>query len=441
MAPMFVMDDWVSSDVQSGERALTDRVIPGPGSIVGGSYRIIRPLGAGSMGVVVLAHDETLDRPVAIKFTRPNFFGPSLQKCFLDEARAMARFNHPNVLQVYGLGEHDGAPYIVMEFVEGRTLAQWLEERDSPPDLEIVFRILDDVCLGMAAIHLRDTVHHDLKPSNILLDDQLRARVADLGLAALCRRDRPSPSELVGTPAYMAPEIAFSKGCDPALRSRADVYSLACLSYELFTGRPPFDGAGTMGILLRHAMEPVVPPSAFRAGLPEALDRVLLDALAKDPRERTASVETFRCDLLASHRASLDPRRILIADDNDAFREGLKAILAQEFPNADFECVPDGIAALEAFERTVPSMAILDLQMPGIDGMALTQRFRQRIGSAAMPIVVLTASGGPDEWRQLAKMGADGFLLKPVIAVDVVALVRRTLHGRTNGAPRMVGSE
>jgi serine/threonine protein kinase len=434
IAPVLPPDDLPQTD----ERVPTHRAVPKPGSFVGGTYRVIRTLGEGSMGVVLLAHDITLDRRVAMKFTHPNLVGPGFQQRFLDEARAMADINAPNVVQVYAFGEHDEVPYIVMEFVEGRTLEQWLFERDSPPDLDIAMRILDEVCLGVAAIHARNTVHHDIKPSNILLDDQLRPRVSDLGLAALCRRGPPSKSEFVGTPAYMAPEVAFSGGGDPEMRARADVYSLACVSYELLTGRPPFDGLATTAVLLQHAREPVPPPSSLRENLSPALDHAVLRALAKDPRVRTPSVDAFRRDLVAAHGGCFEPARILVADDDDDFREALKSILALGFPNAEIECVRDGLSALEAFERKAPSVTILDLRMPGIDGMALTKRLRERGSSAAMPIIVVTASGGPNEWRKAARLGADRLLLKPVFANDVVALVRRTLGERYDGARKPV---
>ncbi|MGD0679137.1 MAG: protein kinase [Polyangiaceae bacterium] len=428
---MLVIDDSTSADVQSGERALRDHAVPEPGSIVGGAYRIIRPLGTGAMGAVLLAHDETIDRRVAIKFAQPDFRGPCCRERVLEEARAMARINHPHVLQIYGVGEHDKSPFIVMEFIEGATLAQWLRARRSPPELDVALRILDEVCSGVAAIHAQNTVHLDIKPSNILLDDQLRARVADLGLADLWRKDVPSQPEFVGTPAYMAPEIAFPNGSDSALRSRADVYSLACVSYELLTGHLPFDGSGSLELFVQDATRPVPRLSSLRADLPEELSRAVLRALAKDPRERTPSIEIFRRQLAAARRLRLEPERILVAEDNEDFREGVKLMLSVAFPDAEIECVADGRAALDAFDRKRPSVTLLDLQMPGIDGISLTRLLRERTASAAMPIIVLTGSGGSDAWRQLAGLGADRLLLKPVVANDVVALIRRRLVERS----------
>ncbi|MDP9001565.1 MAG: serine/threonine protein kinase, partial [Myxococcota bacterium] len=323
---MIAVDDWLTTEDQSGDRLVHGGFGPSPGTLIGGSYRIISTLGVGSMGVVLLAQDETLDRRVAIKFTRASLMGSSFRARFLTEARAMARVSHPNVLQVHAFGEHDGSPYFVMQFVQGPTVEQWLGQRGSPPEVDLALRILDDVCHGVSAIHAAHTVHHDIKPSNILLDDELRPRVADLGLAVLYREGSASKHEIVGTPTYMAPEIAFSHHIDPALRPRADVYSLGCVAYQLFTGRPPFDGAGNMGMLLQHATRPVPPASSIRPGLPRELDHALLGALAKDPLERTPTVEDFRRALVAARGTGRDPVRILIADDSDDAREVLQVM-------------------------------------------------------------------------------------------------------------------
>jgi serine/threonine protein kinase len=434
MPPMIALDEWVASDEQSDEPESATSVSPEPGTVIGDAYRIIGPLGRGSMGVVLLAHDETLDRRVAIKFIRRNLLGTSFRERFVTEARAMARVSHPNVVQVYAFGEHCDVPYFAMEFVQGPTLEEWLAKSHAPPDLDLALRILEDICRGVSAIHAAETVHHDIKPSNILLDDKLQPRVADLGLALLFRQDRPSKHEIVGTPTYMAPEIAFSHDVDTGLRSRADVYSLACVAYELLTSRPPFDGIGNIGMLLQHATRPVPEPSSLRADLPPELDHAVLRALAKDPLERTPTVEAFRSALVAARRGNREPVRILVAEDDDDSREAMKVMLALEFANADIECVPDGLAALEAFDRKLPSVTILDLRMPRIDGIELTRLLRARDCSAAMPIIILTASGGSDEWRRLAALGADRLLLKPVIMEDVIALVRRALGERSRSA-------
>jgi eukaryotic-like serine/threonine-protein kinase len=410
-------------------------VVPEPGTVVGDIYRVIAPLGSGSMGQVLLAEDTLLSRQVAIKLVHPWLLDDRFRERFTEEARAMARVSDPRVLQIYAFGEHKGAPYFVMEFVAGRTLEHWLAENDMPQDLELALQILEQICQGVSAIHAAETVHRDLKPSNILLDAQFRPHIADLGLAVLCQKEPSGGAEVAGTPAYMAPEIAFPNNPpDPTLRSRADVYSLACVAYELLTGRPPFQARTNFGILMQHATTPAPPPSSLRVGLPPGLDQAILRALAKDPVERTPTAEAFRRDLEAARRGASEPVRILVAEDNEDFRSLLELVLLSEFPDADIECVGDGLAALAAFDRKRPSVVIIDLAMPGLDGMELTGLIRARASSATVPIIVLTASGGASEWKRLAAMGADRFLLKPVVLDDVLALVRRSLHERSSGA-------
>ena len=259
---------------------------PPPGTLIGGTYRVVRQVGAGAMGTVLLARDETLDRRVAIKWMRGHLLSDRSRESFVSEARAMARVSHPNVVQIYAHGEHQGAPYFVMEYVDGPTLEQWLSRGSGAPDVELALRVLDDLCNGVSAIHAADTVHRDIKPSNILLDDRLRPRVADLGLSVLSRQDG-NDDAIAGTPAYMAPEIAFMKRVEPSLLARADVYSVACVAYELLTGRLPFDGSASVGLLMQHATRPVDPPSNVRADLPAELDEPILRALAKNPGQRT----------------------------------------------------------------------------------------------------------------------------------------------------------
>ena len=168
-------------------------------------------------------------------------------------------------------------------------MEQWLTSR-SPPDLDVGLQILDGVCAGLGAIHAAETVHRDLKPSNVLLDMHLKPHIADLGLAMICQDDAVRRSEIVGTPAYMAPEIAFSSEFAPAAPALADVYSLGCLTYEVLTGKPPYGGRGANGPhraahgRYDHGAEHASPrpPSRVQRS-------IILRALAKNPAERTPS--------------------------------------------------------------------------------------------------------------------------------------------------------
>lgn len=407
------------------------------GALVDRTYRILHALGVGGMGVVALAIDERLDRRVAIKFIKPELFAfPEMRTFFHNEARAMARVSHPNVLQVYAFGEHEGTPYFVMELVEGKTAEQWLRERPPGtfPDVAEAVRILDQACLGVEAIHAASTVHRDIKPSNLLIDAQFRVAVGDLGVARILEAGT-SGNVVVGSAAYMAPEAALGEDEAPELASRRDIYALGCLAYELLTGRPPFTGATDMNVLSQHVLSEPPPPSVIRPDLSEGWDRVLLKALAKDPCHRYESVAAFRRAVLAEATGSREPERILVVDDDPDWRAIIVSALAERFPETVIDEAGDGEAALSAFEKHPYSVVLADLEMPTIDGAKLTLLLRSLDASERTPIIVLTAAGGPREWQRLAAMGADAFLVKPVNADDVELVIRRTLRSRHNVPP------
>ena len=408
---------------------------PAVGAILDDLYRVERRLGEGSMGIVVGARDLVLQRDVAIKLIRSGLIsGAELRERFLIEARAMARVNHPNVLKIFAFGDFEGSPYVVIELVEGKTLEEWLRELESAgvlPDIDVALRILDSICAGTQAIHDAKMIHRDLKPSNVLLDAGLRVRVADLGLAHLVRENKSAKREVVGTPSYMAPEIGFEREVAPELAPRADVYSLACMAYKLFTGHAPFERDTVLATIVAHGTEPVVPPSVARPELGAEFDAVIQRALAKDPADRTPSADAFRRELREARERANEPLRILLAEDDDDFREALTLALAHEFPSATIDAVANGALALRAFDALPHSVVVIDLQMPELDGMELTGLLRARDAAERVPIIVLTASGGTDEWKRLSAMGADGFLVKPVNFADVITLVRRALGERT----------
>ncbi|MBS2019472.1 MAG: protein kinase [Deltaproteobacteria bacterium] len=421
----------------------------GVGALVDRTYRVERALGVGGMGVVALATDERLDRKVAIKFIKADLFAfPEMRTFFQSEARAMARVHHRNVLTVFAFGEHEGTPYFVMEYVDGRTADHWLRARPAGtfPDLDEAVRILEQACLGVEAIHASSTVHRDLKPSNLLIDESApqsgqskttpRVAVGDLGVARVLD-SAVTGNFIVGSAAYMAPEAALGEDEAPELAPRRDIYALGCIAYELITGRPPFTGETDMNLLSQHVLQEPAPPSNVRPDLPAGYDEVIMKALAKDPQKRYATVEAFRRALLAEHSGAREPERILIADDDDDWRTLIVESLRSRFPHAVIDEVGDGEAALAAFEKNPYSVVLVDLQMPAMDGARLTLLLRSMDGSSRTPIIVLTAAGGPREWQRLSAIGADAFLVKPVNADDVELVIRRTMKSRHAAAPSM----
>lgn len=400
------------------------------GTLVDGTYRLERVLGVGGMGVVALALDERLDRQVAIKFVRSALTKlPAMHELFVDEARAMARLNHRNVLAVYAFGDHGETPYFVMEYVDGRTAEQWLVDRPAGtlPSIDDVVHLLEQACAGVEAIHATGTIHRDLKPSNLLIDSKFRVAVGDFGLARAPDPSAPN-GPLVGTASYMAPETAF--GEETTHEEARDIYALGCIAYEMLCGRPPFVGETDMNVLTQHVLQAPEPPSVRRPGIPPALDDVVLKALAKNVDERWLSASAFRDALLAAQRSSGDPERILVADDDPDWRQLLVSALVSRFPSSVIDQVADGAAALEAFREKPYSVVLVDLEMPELDGTRLTVLLRAIDSAHRTPIIVLTAAGGPSEWKRLSAVGADAFLVKPVDAEDVELVIRRTLKER-----------
>jgi serine/threonine-protein kinase len=234
----------------------------------------------------------------------------------------------------------------------------------------------------------------------------------------------------------MAPELAGFEGKPHLPSPLSDVYALGCMAFELLTGQRPFEAQGQLAWIVKHASAPVPLPSGLRPDLPRGFDRVLLRALAKDPKLRTSSVEELRRDLTAR---ALEPERILVAEDDPDFGHLLELTLQHAFPESIIECASDGRAALDILDQNPASIALIDLSLPVLDGAALTSRIRQRDALRQMPIIVLTGRGGASEWQALAHLGADRFLVKPVNLSDLVNLIRVSMLEAFGIAARHLG--
>jgi serine/threonine-protein kinase len=402
---------------------------PAAGTLIDNTYRVVGPLGQGGMGMVLLAVDEKLERDVAIKLIRPTQKQKNARERFLIEARAMARVRHENVVEIFSFGELESSPYFVMEYVPGSNIANWLDDlilENQMPGIDEALGYLDQICRGVAAIHVSGTVHGDLKPSNILLGPASRVAIADLGLSRLFdHMGRAGAHPMAGTPAYMAPEFARTD-LPGHLLQRSDIYAIGVIAYEMLTGEPPYDILSTADMPKAHSAPPPL-PSKLRPELGTAFDAPLLAAVRPDPFKRTASADELRRQLLEA-RESLqvpqEPMRILIADDDDDFRSLATETLRYAFPGASIEAVADGDLALKAIDREPASLAVIDLDMPGLNGVELTAALR---ANHSLPIVVCTASGGAPDWKLLSAIGADGFLVKPIDPYALIAIARKMI--------------
>jgi predicted ATPase len=256
-------------------------------------YAIEARLGAGGMGVVYRAVDTRLDRAVALKFLPDLAADAAARARLLAEARAAARLDHPHIGAVFAIEEHDEAPFIVMALVEGRTLAAALEEGPLEPSDAIAYA--RQVALGLDAAHAAGVVHRDVKPANLMLTPAGQVKILDFGLARRDALDGPTRTgEVVGTPAYLAPEQARGQSVD----HRADLWSLGAVLYQMLTGTSPFaSDAGFAATLLRVLRDEPPPPSSLRPEVPAELDDVVGRALAKDPDLRYASARELIADL------------------------------------------------------------------------------------------------------------------------------------------------
>ena len=248
-----------------------------------GRYRLEGRIGSGGMGTVYLAHDTILDRKVAVKVLAADLARiPQQRGRFLREAQAAARVSCPWVVAVHEVGDEDGSAFIVMEYVEGDSLASVLSAGGKLP-IDQGVDILRQAAKALDVAHRKGILHRDIKPDNILLSRDGRVRITDFGIAKVMEASvLTRTGEMMGTAAYMAPEQALGESSD----GRSDLYSLGCVAYEVFTGRLPFESETQVGLVYRHVNEEPLPPSRFRARMSPTLETVVLRLLAKAPGDR-----------------------------------------------------------------------------------------------------------------------------------------------------------
>ncbi len=252
-------------------------------------YRLIRLIAAGGMGTVWEAHDVLLDRPVALKSMAEGLAAdPEFVERFRREARAAGRLTHPNLARVYDYGDDAGAPFLVMELIEGETLHDRMAREGPLPVAEAV-RIARAIAAGLESAHRAGVVHRDVKPANVMLERAGGVKITDFGIAAAASSTRLTQGSGLGTAAYASPEQTRGERVTAA----SDVYSLGVVAYEMLTGRPPFDGPSPVAIALAHAQREPVPIRTIAPAVPVAVAGAVERALAKDPRERPESAEAF----------------------------------------------------------------------------------------------------------------------------------------------------
>ncbi|WP_214776809.1 Stk1 family PASTA domain-containing Ser/Thr kinase [Exiguobacterium sp. s22] len=278
------------------------------GERINDRYRIEQQIGSGGMANVYRAHDEILNRTVAIKVLRSEFsHNEQFIRRFEREAHAATSLNHPNIVAIYDVGDEEDLYYIVMEYVDGVTLKQYLQEEYISVDEAL--RIVGQICDAIDHAHANRIIHRDIKPQNMMIDQQGNVKVTDFGIAvAMSNATLTHTMSVLGSVHYFSPEQARGKFAD----EKSDIYSLGAVLYELLTGRVPFVGETPVAVALQHLQDDPIRPIDLNPNIPQALENCVMQALAKSPGARHASVAAFKKDCMTSlsrERAN-EPKRL-----------------------------------------------------------------------------------------------------------------------------------
>jgi eukaryotic-like serine/threonine-protein kinase len=351
------------------------------GRLIDGRYQVRSRIARGGMATVYLATDLRLERKVAIKVMHGHLSDDmKFRDRFIQEARSAARLAHPNVVNVFDQGQDSDMAYLVMEYLPGITLRDLLQEHGSLTT-DQTLDILEAVLAGLSAAHKAGIVHRDLKPENVLLADDGRIKIGDFGLARAASANTATGAALLGTIAYLSPELVTRGIAD----TRSDIYAVGIMTYEMVTGKQPFVGEQPMQIAYQHANDTVPPPSTENPRVPEELDELVLWSTARNPDERPRDARVLLNEVIAV-RAKLDA---------DSGAQPTAAQRTMVMPPAETTVLPRGdnsetqiIAPAQRAPHPAPPSA----------ADVLENRARRRRGRgwwiAALIIVLVAAAGG-----------------------------------------------
>jgi tetratricopeptide (TPR) repeat protein len=394
--------------------ALTD-----PVSI--GRYQVVRRLGSGGMGSLYLARDPELDRLVAIKLVKDNLADEDeeLRARFAREARSVARLHHPNIVTVFDVGELEGRPFIAMEYIPGESLAEMIRRR-APLSLLQKLTLLEELCSGLAHAHKAGIVHRDVKPANLMVDQDGTLKIVDFGIARLAESTMTKSGMLIGTLNYMSPEQLSGEPVD----ARTDIFAVGAVFYEMIALRPAFPGTMVEGVLHRICHEPPDPLASLDPDVDPEVERIVLRALEKDPRQRYQ-------DLVAMRR--------------DVEKIRMRLMRAEQVDSASGVWRPITGAASSPGKRAVPER-LLRLRQEQIDShlQAAQREFQDGRYQAAIECAERAVTIDPQEGRALdlierARAAIDGEEARKLLTDAARHLQQDDLTGAASLADRAAG--
>jgi eukaryotic-like serine/threonine-protein kinase len=377
------------------------------GQIVGDAYEVRGLLGAGGMGQVLDAYDRHLRRRVAIKVTLHHVDGAILRR----EGQALAALRHQSVVAVHAFGHHEGKPYLVLEHLSGLSLEEYAARRRSlgkPFAIAEAVDLLIRVAEGLAVIHEAGVSHRDIKPSNLMLAPGNRLVLMDFGLVLPEIHVRKHRG-IAGSLGYIAPEV-LTGAVRPGHGHLTDLYALGVVAFELITGILPYDDDNPV-ILMRKQLRGRVPdPAVYRPSIPPRLAAVIRELLATDPRERlqTADQALWQLRTLKAQLASVTAAErfsVLIVDDDLDMWEPLSIVVRQVADDAIVETAKNGEQALRALRRRLPTVLLIDIDLPDLNGIELSMYVRGMPNGAESHIVAISGRASPKDVDVLRQLG------------------------------------
>ena len=379
------------------------------GELLGGVYEIRGVLGSGNNGQVFEAHDRILNRRVAIKAAWPSDL--RLAQLLRKEAQALAAIRHPTLVTVYAMSVHEGVDYFVMELVPGVTLEAHLERHRAtgePLSLDEALDVLISIAEGLAAVHRAGIAHRDVKPGNIMLAPGNRVVLTDFGLVV---PEFAAGPEFMGTPMYMAPETILGE-VRPGAAHLVDTYALGVLAFELATGAHPYDATDIAGMIRQH-VEVEVPELP---GVSPKLAAVIREMMAKDPDARPQQLEgvVWRLRALRTQRteASARPFGVVVVDDDKDIARLISMYVRAAAPKAEVTIATGAAAALELVRANPPTLMVIDLMMPEMNGVELYMYLRGERLAEQCTIVAVSAGARPGDVELLYELGVAHFVAK-----------------------------